>query len=269
MAKTKAQLASRDSAKIMAEIEQTRAELDQTMSEIAARFDPRANWDRFVQAWRTDGNQYAVEVTQKWARQLLDFVKQHPASIAVIGAGVAWLFVEKPYQKQRLKEWFYPPYSPTQEMMNMHEQESRASEFVSSAAETAQNITEQLKCSASESASKVEESAHRLADWSKEKWKHLGSYGEQMSQQAGQLKGRFHGSLHRTRQRAGEITEEHPFVVGFTALAIGVIIGLALPRSKRGRGRFGERLSEMGRQAEEYVEGFTEPTMESISEQTR
>lgn len=131
------------------------------------------------------------------------------------------------------------------------------------------------------------QACEKATEWSRQKWATLGERQriarEKLQQRSADLKQRMRGGVQRVRGRADEgrdrasqIMEDYPLAVGVSAMALGILIGLALPTTRRERrylGESGRRLREQGRQgAREALERgkeIAETTGESVKEEAQ
>jgi vacuolar-type H+-ATPase subunit H len=143
---------------------------------------------------------------------------------------------------------------------------AKAADTASRVGQSVSDATTRARQRVSDAASRARQTAAQTADtvseWSRQKLDQVRSSGE-MARERFRARAsdfnvavrsgmdRMKSGLATGRSRAGEIFDEYPLVIGASALALGILVGIALPSTRRERKLFGRQASrflERGRQ---------------------
>lgn len=247
---------------IRAQIEQTRAQMTQTVNSIQERLSPerltREAKEKIKEA--TIGKveemaDVAAYKANRWRNSMVDTMKQNPIPTALVGIGLGWLLMEGmrssdreeytyhhsvyDYDNQRLytpENYYEGPYTGTersrmrdvQHRMSdaAHTVQDKTSQAVQGAKETASNVAATVSDTASDVAHTVTDTAssvaHTVTDTAREAKDMTYRAQEKMRYQAQRAKNNFQYML-----------EENPLAVGAMAIAAGATIGLMLPSTQK------------------------------------
>lgn len=138
-----------------------------------------------------------------------------------------------------------------------------------------EDVKGRVSDAASRAKAKMSETAGKVSDWSKEKMHRLGQKREEargrLSESGERLRYEMRDRMERvksrasmSRDRASEIVDEYPLIVGISAMAVGLLVGLSIPSSRRERRILGEKASHLREQVRETAEHVVERGKEAI-----
>jgi hypothetical protein len=218
----------RKSEHIREEIDRTRARMDSTVGELEERLRPSNLMD---EAWQK------INARER-GREALDFVRNNPIPLAVVGAGIGWLAIRNARRGRR------------DESADFGSARSRGSyAYESGAPAGSGDYGTGFRSPGSHESGYSPESSWR------ESWDEPGSplrpeWAE--GGRLGRLKGKARRGLHRSGERFNSAVDEWPLGMTFAAFALGTAIGLSLPPSRpenRLLGRAGDRARDEARRA--------------------
>jgi hypothetical protein len=227
---------SKSAAEIEREVQQSRAEVEETLDSIQARLSPGQLLDQAVNYFR-EGR--GVE----FVRNLGDSIAQNPIPLTLVGVGLAWMMLggqrfarngahrESAYRDDD-PEMFEDHYTGLADegMAHMHtggdlppggsygEERGGHGETLKETGRTAKDKLGELGGQARDAAAQAREGVEHA--------------GARMADRAhdAQERARHYGS--RARQGLLRSLDEHPLVLGAIGLAIGAALGAALPASE-------------------------------------
>lgn len=273
----------RSSEEIRAEIERTRADMDQTVEQIGYRLSPGQIVDQMWDRVRAGDAAHSV----------MDVVRDHPVPSMLMGLGLSWLMYEKTStsdgERLRRKYGDIGPgtYAPAEGRVGPYRGEDfdfqtddgsgvadRARSAVSSVrdgASTAAHAVGDAASSARESVSDAASSVRESVSGARER---MGGKVDDLRTRAGEARGRAGERLgqararaserasdlsHRARDTASRTYDEQPLALGALAFGLGLASGLAVPSTAfedRAVGERADRLKEEARRTgSEAVEG--------------
>lgn len=291
MGKTETELNSRESSReIKADIERTRAEMDRTVDELTEQLNPRHVLNDMLARFKSgDGSSQLKSGAKTAGKWFIRGVGRHPLPSAVIGAGVAWLIVDlrarrTPSRETELFEkdaksgvltmssepGFEKSTSPglRDEMGSGYEFEG--CDFSEpSAGMTGESRVEKGKAKISQAAAQVKakaaQAAGKASHWSKEKIESMRRSGRESGETISHksqavrddMKHRLvqvKSGMERGFERATEVVDEYPLIVGISAMALGLLVGLTVPATRREKRIVGPKASRWRAQAEHLME---------------
>lgn len=253
----------RRTREIRAEIEQTRDNMSETIDAIQEKLRPgnivSEATDRVKSATTervrnmvgsaSESAQGAMEQTRHYAGEMMHGARQNAIPIAMIGAGLAWLLVERFRENDREYEYrgfrdYRGPYG------RQYEQYDEASgEYYRRGA------------SASES-----EPGYRT-DWEQQQRARALTGGvykprSRVGETAAQARERAMRATRRGRSRLQHMINDNPLLVGAGAMMLGAALGMALPETEKENEWMGEtkenvvdRAQDMARSAASRAQG--------------
>jgi hypothetical protein len=213
---------------IRADIEQTRQTMDQTLDELGTKMKPHHLIDEmlgFLHLDQLDGQklkekagaaaQSVGQAANRACRAMTDVVREHPIPTLLIGAGLAWAFYES---HQRSHNGNGHPHEDAHARGELegeweaHGLRAKAQHGLESAKEGIQTATQEVTDQVATTARAISHKAAQMKD------QVIG--GVQRGYQAG-------------REKFVQTSQAHPLQVGLGFLAAGVLLGLALPASRK------------------------------------
>lgn len=217
----------RDPDALEREAEATRREIAHTMDLLEQRLSPGQLLDRALSMGREQGGEFAANLGRQ--------IKYHPVPLLLTAVGISWLAMAENR----------PPGGGDGAMGAGN----------GSVTDTARGLGDKAR----ETMGSVAGSMHAASD--------------RMHQTADSLRGRAAGTAdsmrhqgERLRHQFEHTLQEQPLVLGALALALGAIIGGALPRSRyedRTLGEYGDRMREQAKGAAEEAKQVGARTAES------
>ena len=289
-------LSSRD---LRAEINRTRAELDETFEALERKLTPRElmgeGWSLFKGGSSASAN------------RLVRVARDYPLPSAVIGLGLGWLLLESSRGKARTQRYAeaygsssYDTYGTSRYgapsygydetggkrglAARLGDRLSGAKDAVSGAAhrvgDAASGAAHQVGDAASGAAHRVGDvasgAAHRVGDAASTAGERVGEVAGTVRERASELGDRARTGAYKAKQGFWDMLEERPLAVGVATLALGVVAGLAIPSTRREDELFGakrdqlvERASEVGSEALERGKQVASVAADRIKEEVQ
>jgi ElaB/YqjD/DUF883 family membrane-anchored ribosome-binding protein len=274
-----------DVARIRADIEQTRANMGDTLNAIQERLSP----ERLKAQAKESIREATIGRVEKMARKvgdrasdtgrgLLDVARDNPVPLALIGIGAGWLLYNSKRRStsrgdaERDAIGYESAYTGEGSYTRAHEpgitQRAResASHAVDSVSERVSQVGESMR-------TKTSDAVH-----------HLSEVASGVSERVGEVAGSVSRGAHRAEERASSAAmraryqyEETPWVGAAVAIALGAAAGMSIPSSRREQELLGDRRDELLGRAREIgreklaavrrvAEGVVEETKEAMRE---
>jgi ElaB/YqjD/DUF883 family membrane-anchored ribosome-binding protein len=260
--------ADRNTAEIRADIERTRARLGATVEALGAQLNPSHLAQRAKDTLReaTIGKvQHMASNTKarigETGRGIAETIRENPIPAAMVAAGLGWLLLNRRDTSQPSR--FHDGAQIYQDdRVEFDERGSRIRDVASNVAERmhdvkdkAQEAASKVTSSAQQAASKVTSSAqdvaHRVTDGAKEA-------GQRVSQKAGEVANQVRYRTRMASDRVGNEFEENPLALGGVALALGMAVGMSVPRTRREVEMLGDKRDQLMEKAREQVASTTQ-----------
>lgn len=214
------------------EIDQDRTHFAQTLSALEDKFSPGQIVDQALGYARKNGGDFS--------NNLVKTISSNPIPTILTGIGLAWMAVSQNRNDNtssyRSSDSYYEPGSYTGT--------SSGSSKLSGAKEKAAGV----KSSLSSSAGHASDRAHELSDSAR-------ASARDMSERSRQ-------QWERTSTNARSFFQENPLAVGAAAIAIGALIGAALPVSSREK----ELLGSTGERAMDRAKSYAKDAKDTATE---
>jgi ElaB/YqjD/DUF883 family membrane-anchored ribosome-binding protein len=181
------------------------------------------------------------------------------------GVGLAWLLMNRSSavrsREHDDRRWQRPMrLSGRQTISHSFEQaQEKLSGLAHQASEATGHLAHQASDSANHLAHQASESASHLAHQASDSANHLAHQAsdgaEHLAEQARHAARQARHQARRVEERATETMRENPLAFGAVALAVGAMVGMALPRTSREDDLMGEARDILLAQAQHAVQG--------------
>ncbi|HEY0961115.1 MAG TPA: DUF3618 domain-containing protein [Pseudomonadales bacterium] len=270
--------AGKDPDRLEREIDEQRREINETLRALEEKFSSKELASQFAHYFTGPG--------REWIDTLGSSVRSNPVPTLLTAVGLAWLMMSDrnrsayrgPYRAQRAYGTGYraeyageygPGYGEEDEgrmrgMMEgaagsahaMHDAAHSAYEHAGEKAGELRDRVAGAGASLHDKAAHMRESLHDKAANAREA---LHNRREAWQSRAHDARGGLHDSAESLRDNFGRMAHDQPLALGAIGIALGAIIGAALPRTQhenRVLGRASERIKEKGREMahEGYVQ---------------
>jgi len=271
---------SRSSSEIESDIRRTRGRMDATLDELGSRLTARSVIHTLLDLWeaRTPetprSSARTRRVTGAVSQQVLHQVRENPVPSLLIGAGIAWMLMDRmPHSEREYvdlggRRYRVDPSIPSGPAMpgavvTEYEYEdldydeidngpsmidrakakiSQGKEAVTDAAAAARERVSGLGESAKERMSEGGESASEAARLARRRARDVYNRGRDRGRI---LQQRVHSGYDVGAEKFSDALDEYPLGVGIGFAALGAIVGLLLPHTRREDELLGERSDEI------------------------
>ena len=261
----------RSSTEIEADIRQTRGRMDATLDELSDRMSARSLLNSALDWWESrnagaPGRNTTSEAYQTVARR----VTENPLPSLLIGFGLVWMIIDATTKHHEetgaIDEWPDSPSkgkrsyegdtSPSYAVEYFEEQKEpgespgfaeTAKNKLGEAKETVSGVTETVK----EKVTAVSEAASRTAE---DFGRHAQDVYEQGRSSATKVGHSIQRGYHSSTEQMENAMEEYPLAVGFGFAALGALIGVLLPRTRREDELLGEQSDQLVKATKEKGE---------------
>jgi len=280
---------SESPAVLRARVEQTRAEVKDTMSNIQARLSPaRLQQDvREATVGKVeDMAQSARHTAQRWSGSAMDTVSQNPVPVALIGLGLVWLFKAR---SEEARQDDLPDYSKSYGYRNPYDpsvnrESSTLEDLKLKAGEKSQALRARVEGAAGTVQEKVGEAAQTIqentSEFSERMQGHAEEFSTQVQDRAGEFKEQVQQQTRRAKKGFDQTLEENPWGVGAMAFAIGAAVGLSAPGTQKEDEWMGEtrdtlvdqargKAQEMGDKVMQVAEEVQQTAKETVEEEVK
>lgn len=249
---------TRSSREIRADIERTRAEMDETIDALDRKLTPR---EVAMEAWdRIKGS------SSNGAHKLWQVAREHPGPAALLGVGAGWLVYDMTRGNGRGYEYDFDDFDEEgiyeetlvvgdvggREVVGYsgtlivpgegveHEEHGR----MSAAKDKAKGAVGKVKDAAGSA-------KERLTGATGQARERASSAGGRTKSQARKLRGKARQGTRRARSSFQHTLEDRPLALGAAGLALGLLAGFALPSTRREDELMGEARDQALRDAKE------------------
>lgn len=264
---------SPSSTQIESGIRDTRQRMDSTLDELGQRLSPRSLLNSAMDWWEDNkriaaGRPVVKQAYHTFTRQ----VKSHPVPALLIGAGVTWLLLNPEDEEldgpvprrgyttdgdEHTPPWFADRRAPETEATQDDEGPGLVNRIKDKASEAKEAVSGMLD-SAKSSLHGVEDAAHTA----RQKAQHLYASSKRASHElvdkgsdlASQAREKLHRGYDTSVQQVRDAVDDYPLAVGAACLALGALVGVMLPRTRREDTMLGRKSDELIKTAREKGE---------------
>lgn len=251
----------RSSAEIQSDIRHTRERMDSTLDELGNRLTARSLLNTALDWWDSpnQGNQGSA-AARKAALGLARQARRHPGPALLIGGAIAWLIADarshndeetvemRRYRKYRAgRSRALASYVGDEDFQSRSKKSDKMSKVKHKAADVAE--------SARETASEYGEKMHHMTDQLSEQAHEAYERGQTAIRR---VKDELKEGYHTGADRFARASEEYPLAVGAGFLALGALVGLVIPHTRREDEFMGETSDHLVEGAKEKAEELLE-----------
>ena len=250
----------RSSTEIESDIRETRSRMDETLDQLGDRLTARSLLNSALDWWESKSvgarsGGAAKDTYQTVARH----VKENPIPALLVGAGLAWIIIDAttsddeetgsntgaiPYRGTR-RGWV-GGYDPSEYLSG---NQTETPEGDHGFAESAKGKLENAKEAVSEVVGAAKEKVANLSDTTTQAAENVVGRARQVYQEgrstARNIGHRVEGGYHSSAEQLENAMEEYPLAVGIGFAALGALIGVLLPRTRREDELLGEQSDQL------------------------
>ena len=265
----------RSSTEIESDIRQTRGRMDATLDELSDRMSARSMLNSALDWWESrnagaPGRNATSEAYQTVARR----VRENPLPSLLVGFGLVWMIIDASTKNDEetasVEQWPEPPSkgrrsdeggtSPAYALEYFDEEKETADS--SSFAESAKGKLGEAKEAVSGVTGTVKEKVSAVSEAASRTAEDLGRHAQDVYQQGRSRATSVGRNIQRGYRSSAEqmesAMEEYPLAVGFGFAALGALIGVLLPRTRREDELLGEHSDQLVKATKEKGEELLE-----------
>ena len=265
----------RSSIEIESDIRQTRGRMDATLDELSDRMSARSLLNSALDWWESrnagaPGRNATSEAYQSVARR----VRENPLPSLFVGFGLVWMIIDATTKNDEetgsIGEWSDSP-SKGRRSYEGGRSPSYAVEYFDEQTETgdspgftesAKNKLGEAKEAVSGVADTVKEKVTAVSEAASRTAEDLGRHAQDVYQQgrsrATSVGRQIQRGYHSSAEQMESAMEEYPLAVGFGFAALGALIGVLLPRTRREDELLGEHSDQLVKATKEKGEELLE-----------
>lgn len=267
---------SRSSSDIESDIRRTRGRMDATLDELSDRLTARSVLHTLLDLWEArqpstpQGEARTKRVYGAFSRQVAHQIRENPIPTLLIGAGLAWMFMDRDREYddreyveisgRRYRVHPSRPSGPAGAMAGTPAGEYEYEELEYDEIDHGPGLMERAK----EKLASAKEKITGVGEAAKERVEEMGESAQDAAERARiRAKGAYYRGRSRSRLMAHDIAEEmrsgyasgterfnravdeYPLGVGIGFAALGALMGLLLPHTRREDELLGERSDEL------------------------
>jgi len=264
-----------ESEAIRSDIEHTRESMDRTIDKLSERMRPRHLLDELLDYFRSNeggaasGTAGSVLTTVgkgagRAASGMVTVVRRHPVPSLLIGAGITWAVVETRRRHrgngQETSDDGSAYGKPVEEAEWGEAEEFAGSEVeaipsVSTSAKEKTSMGEKISNAGATVGKTMKDTTHRL----KEKTQQIGQRISESARAVGRTAQRGYTT---GRTKFVDASDEYPIAMGVGFLAAGVLLGLALPHSRKEDQWMGRTADRTKQQAKQQIQSRAQDFIE-------
>jgi len=200
----------------------------------------------------------AKDTLRTTGRTVFGTIKANPIPAALIGAGLAWMFIGARQQRSRRLDVSIKD-APDRGL-------ALAARGFDSAMETAKDIRDKVATAASDASASIAGAAHTAADAvshaAHQATESVSTFAHRAGEKAVELGKGTKAQAIRLQKGTASMYRANPIAIGAAVLAVGTAIGLAIPSTKREDALMGAKRDELFHKAE----GIAHDALESVEE---
>lgn len=234
--------ASRSSSDIQSDIRETRSRMDATLDELGHRLTPRSLVNSVLDWWETPNHAHpGAAASRRLVLGLARQARNHPMPALLIGSGIAWLIADtiERHEESSSIERVGPPPADLENQGSSKLQSARqaASGAIDTVREKTAGLTEKVQHKMQATGNRIGEQAHEVMQRGRSKAHDL-------------TEGAKH-TYHMGMERFSRASDEAPLAVGLGFAALGALIGLVIPGTRREDEWMGEQSDQLMQQTKD------------------
>jgi ElaB/YqjD/DUF883 family membrane-anchored ribosome-binding protein len=252
----------RSSTEIESDIRQTRGRMDTTLDELGDRLTARSLLNSALDWWESRGvGARTGGATKDTYQSVARYVKENPIPALLVGTGVAWMIIEATTSDEEETRVYTERasdkgkrsdsatrYYPS-EYQGEDQTETGGGESGPGFAESAKDKLEQAKEAVAEVAGAAKEKVSALGDAATEAAEDVGRRAQEVYDEgrstARKIGRSIESGYHSSAEQLENAMEEYPLAVGIGFAALGALVGVLLPRTRREDELLGEQSDQL------------------------
>ena len=281
---------------IQSDIDTTRQRMDDTIDALSSRLKGRHLIDEVIGFFRSnegETSEKAAKLKEKVstsantaAHAVVDTVKNHPLPTLLIGAGIAWMLIERRRQSSSSYE-YDPDHDARRELGysgatawedDVPYDYTGSGGFSSDISGSSSAYNGGMGTEGTEGSGKLHDLKNQAGEKMSAAGQQLRQRGSQLAertrQTAGRVGERVQAGYSVTRRRVSSTVEQHPLESAIASLALGVVAGLLIPTPRPLRERIAptarrlrDQASEMGHDLVERGKHVAEAAVGAVKEE--
>lgn len=259
-----------DPEQIREEIENTRAEMSETIDAIQERLNPQRIKEEATEAVREatigrveDAFHDASGTAKGMGATMIDTMKKNPIATALAGVGIGWLVmnarsssgVQNADTIGASGRYRQTPYGSSMSTSGRSEYYGGQTRYQSGHYSTHEEGR----------AGQVQERAGEMAGQVQER---VGDVADQVQERASHYTDEAQHQMHRAQSQFNRMLRENPLMVGAAALGLGLVAGLAIPETEREQEWMGEARDSLIDRAQETAHDTIEK-VQNVAEEAK
>ena len=251
----------RSSTEIESDIRQTRGRMDATLDELGDRMTARSLLNSALDWWESRNlGARSGGATKDTYQTVARYVKENPIPSLLVGADVAWMIIEATTSDDEETRFYTEPASHKWKRSDSdtryYSSEYRGDDQTvtggksgSGIAESAKDKLEHAKEAVGEVAGAAKEKVSALGDAATEAAEDVGRHAQEVYKEgrstARKIGRSIESGYHSSAEQLENAMEEYPLAVGIGFAALGALIGVLLPRTRREDELLGEQSDQL------------------------
>jgi ElaB/YqjD/DUF883 family membrane-anchored ribosome-binding protein len=233
------------------DLERTRAEVSSTIDAIQSKLTPGQMMDQAFAYARTS-------LPADFGVNLANSVRDNPMPVALVGVGIAWLMASgRSHAQPRIRHQTYDDdidrMSDGQYADSGGTQGDKLRGVMDSVSEKGSEWRAQVERKGRNVADKASDLGHRISDKASAATDRARSVGNQTRDRVNDISQRSQEQYYRAKDGVHHMVDEQPLMVGVLGLAIGALLGAALPGTRREDEMMGRTRDDLLDKARETV----------------
>ena len=266
---------------IRANIEQTRANMSETVNAIQTQLSPEWLKQKAKEATIRKVEEMTDIATRKannWRANTVETIRRNPIPAALIGIGLGWLLFDNNNSDEQRYEYYPRPVArradyqtenrlfrepQMQNQGTVAQVQNKVGEAIHQTQEKASDLATQTGEKLGEMVHQTQEKAGDLAAQTGEKLSDMATNIQSQAEDLGHYaQEQAYYQARRAKRGFLQMIEENPLAVGAMAMAVGAAVGLSVPSTRQEDEWLGETRDQLLEQAQTKVQD----TMEKVQQ---